>query len=157
MEGKEYLASDDENILIEEVEHYEPRAPESILKKKSGKSIRSEAQKKAFEIARAKRIENGKIAKEKVAEIKEKARKMEFVKEKLAAPAPAPAEESDEEIVVVRKKPKRKPRKIIYETDDDEEDEVIVKPKRTAAAAKIPAVAVVAPPPPPPQFRIKFI
>jgi hypothetical protein len=126
---------------------------EIVLKEKKP---RSEAQIKAFEKAREIRLENAKIKKEKIAQVKEEVKNRNKVEE-LKVPPTTPSfqgqsqdlrpveepkinkarghrgtavpliEESDEEQVVVIKK-KKKP-KVIYIEESDEEPEVIKKKK----------------------------
>lgn len=113
------------------------------------KKPRSEAQVKAFEKAREIRLENSKIKKEKIAQVKEDVKNRNKVGElKLPPTTPSlPKEEpkikkerarenvvlseSEEEVVIVKKKKKAK---VIYMEESDEEPEpVIVKKKKEVA------------------------
>jgi hypothetical protein len=109
---------------------------EIVLKEKKP---RSEAQIKAFEKAREIRLENSKIKKEKIAEVKEQVKN----RNKVVEPAPAPAhepvpkkekkiikEESDEEPEVVIVKKKKKPKVIYMEESDEEPEPQIIKKKK---------------------------
>lgn len=104
------------------------------------KKPRSEAQVKAFEKAREIRLENSKLKKEKIAQVKEEVKNRNKVGE-LKAPLTNPPlpveepkidkarglkEESEDEVVVVKKKKKQK---VIYVEESDEEP-VIVKKKK---------------------------
>lgn len=116
------------------------------------KKPRSEAQVKAFEKAREIRLENSKIKKEKIAQVKEEVKNRNKVVEKplpVIEPKPEPVKddtpkikkqlvekkiiqepplESEDEVVVVKKKKKAK---VIYVEESDEEPEpVIVKKKK---------------------------
>ena len=101
------------------------------------KKPRSEAQVKAFEKAREIRLENSKIKKEKIAQVKEevKNRNKEPKEDPKPEPKPEPKKkpvkeesESEEEVVVVKKKKKQK---VIYvEESDEEPPPVIVKKKK---------------------------
>lgn len=119
---------------------------EIVLKEKKP---RSEAQVKAFEKAREIRLENAKIKKEKIAQVKEEVKNRKKVGE-LKVPPTTPSlpveepkinkarghrgtavpliEESDEEQVVVVKK-KKKP-KVIYIEESDEEPQQVIKKKK---------------------------
>ena len=115
------------------------------------KKPRSEAQVKAFEKAREIRLENSKIKKEKIAQVKEEVKNRNKVVEKplpVIEPKPEPVkddtpkikkqlvekkiiqEESEDEVVVVKKKKKAK---VIYVEESESEAEpepVIVKKKK---------------------------
>jgi hypothetical protein len=120
------------------------------------KKPRSEAQVKAFEKAREIRLENSKIKKEKIAQVKEEVKNRNKVVEKplpVIEPKPEPVkaplplvkddtpkikkqlvekkiiqEESEDEVVVVKKK--KKPKVIYVEESDEEPEPVIVKKKK---------------------------
>jgi hypothetical protein len=107
------------------------------------KKPRSEAQLKAFEKAREIRLENAKLKKEKIAQIKE-----EVKNRNKAEPIPAKIEakpvidettkikkekkiieeDSEEEVVVVKKK--KKPKVIYVEESDDEPPPTIIKKQK---------------------------
>jgi len=115
------------------------------------KKPRSEAQVKAFEKAREIRLENSKIKKEKIAQVKEEVKNRNKVVEKPLPVEPEPVkavkddtpkikkqlvekkiiqEESEDEVVIVKKK--KKP-KVIYVEESESEAEpepVIVKKKK---------------------------
>jgi hypothetical protein len=103
------------------------------------KKPRSEKQLLAFEKAREKRVENAKIKKEKINEIKEKAKKMQLIDESKVSSQPIQAVTTEPESEPVTpakpviKKQKKKPNTtIIYQSDSSDTDEeiVIVKKKR---------------------------
>ena len=122
------------------------------------KKPRSEAQVKAFEKAREIRLENSKIKKEKIAQVKEDVKNRNKVGELkvntvavLAPTTPSlPQEEpkikkerarenvvlsdSEEEVVVVKKK--KKPKVIYVEESDEEPPPVIVKKKKEVVEVK---------------------
>lgn len=110
---------------------------EIVLKEKKP---RSEAQVKAFEKAREIRLENAKIKKEKIAEVKEQVKNRNKVVEPIAVaqtPEPVPKkekkiikEESDEEPEVVIVKKKKKPKVIYMEESDEEPEPQIIKKKK---------------------------
>ena len=101
------------------------------------KKERSEAQVKAFEKAREIRLENSKLKKEKIAQVKEEVKNRnkvpaplpvvstslplvkEPIKEKKVKPVPIEPESSDEEVVIVKKKKK----KIVYQVESESEEE----------------------------------
>lgn len=114
------------------------------------KKPRSEAQVKAFEKAREIRLENSKIKKEKIAQVKEEVKNRNKV-EKTVAPVavtlpkeeskPEPKKkpvkeesESEEEVVMVKKK--KKPKVIYVEESDEEPPPVIVKKKKEVVEVK---------------------
>jgi len=108
---------------------------EIVLKQKKP---RSDAQIKAFEKAREIRLENSKIKKEKIAQVKEEVKNRNKVVEPKAIIAPEPVpkkekkiikEESDEEPDIVVVKKKKKP-KVIYMEESDEEPPQIIKKKK---------------------------
>lgn len=91
------------------------------------KKPRSEAQLKAFERAREIRLENSKIKKEKIAQIKEEVKnrpKEQITSKPPVSPLPLKPDESDEEVVIVKKK--KKP-KIIYLEESDEDPAPTIK------------------------------
>jgi hypothetical protein len=103
------------------------------------KKPRSEAQVKAFEKAREIRLENSKIKKEKIAQVKEDVKNRNKVVAPVAVtlpkeePKPEPKKikeesESEEEVVMVKKK--KKPKVIYVEESDEEPPPVIVKKKK---------------------------
>jgi hypothetical protein len=118
------------------------------------KKPRSEAQVKAFEKAREIRLENSKIKKEKIAQVKEEVKnrnkdlKVSPTTPSLSKEEPKPEpvkddtpkikkqlvekkiiqEESEDEVVVVKKK--KKPKVIYVEESDEEPEPVIVKKKK---------------------------
>ena len=101
------------------------------------KKPRSEKQLAAFDKARAKRVENAKIKKEKIDEIKEKAKNMQLVDEvKVKDEKPNSVAEdnsdTDTKIKVVKKQKKKPKTRIIYqeESSDTDEDLVIVRTKK---------------------------
>ena len=109
----------------------EEHLAESIEKPKKP---RSEKQLAAFEKARAKRVENAKIKKEKINEIKEKAKNMLLIDEVKSTDKP-----DDKPIVKTIEKPiikknKKKPKTtIIYQDEsssESDEEVVIVKSKK---------------------------
>jgi hypothetical protein len=129
---------------------------EIVLKQKKP---RSEAQVKAFEKAREIRLENSKIKKEKIAEVKEqvKNRNKTTLEKVEQTPVEKPVEkkekkiikdESDSEPDIVVVKKKKKP-KVIYmeESDDEPEPQVIKKKKDPVIEEKEPLKPVLAKPP----------
>lgn len=118
------------------------------------KKPRSEAQVKAFEKAREIRLENSKIKKEKIAQVKEEVKNRNKVEKPVAPVAPVavtlPKEEpkikkerarenvvlseSEEEVVMVKKK--KKPKVIYVEESDEEPPPVIVKKKKEVVEVK---------------------
>jgi len=107
------------------------------------KKPRSEAQVKAFEKAREIRLENSKLKKEKIAQVKEEVKnrnKPTLEKEVLVKVDDTPKikkelvekkiiqEESEDEVVVVKRK--KKPKVIYVEESDEEPEPVIVKKKK---------------------------
>lgn len=120
------------------------------------KKPRSEAQVKAFEKAREIRLENSKLKKEKIAQVKEEVKnrnkptlektisvkvddtpkiKKELVEKKIIK---AESESEDEVVVVKRKK---KPKVIYVEESDEEPEPVIVKKKKeTLSVTKVETV-----------------
>lgn len=113
---------------------------EIVLKEKKP---RSEAQIKAFEKAREIRLENSKIKKEKIAEVKEQVKNRNKVGElKVPPTTPLPVEVqkkekvrenvvlSDEEPEVVIVKKKKKPKVIYMEESDEEPEPQIIKKKK---------------------------
>jgi hypothetical protein len=115
------------------------------------KKPRSEAQVKAFEKAREIRLENSKIKKEKIAQVKEdvknrnkepKPNKPEPVKEpkiEKARRAAVPLSDSEEEVVIVKKK--KKPKVIYVEESDEEPPPQIIKKKKEPIVEEIPVLA----------------
>jgi hypothetical protein len=107
------------------------------------KKERSEAQVKAFQKARDIRLENAKLKKEKIAQVKEEVKNRNKVPTPLPVLEPEPKiekelvkkkiikqadpESSDEEVVIVKKKKK----KIIYQVESESEEEVPVPKERT--------------------------
>jgi hypothetical protein len=115
-----------------EEEHLAKNTIDSIEKPKKP---RSEKQLIAFEKARAKRVENAKIKKQKIDEIKEKAKNMKLIDEIKPDDKPddKPVVESDNNHKTIIKKNKKKPKTtIIYqdESSDTDEELVIVKTKK---------------------------
>lgn len=125
---------------------------EIVLKEKKP---RSEAQVKAFEKAREIRLENAKIKKEKIAEVKEQVKNRNKVEPPTTEPVPKKEKkiikeissrdtplESDEEPEVVIVKKKKKP-KVIYmeESDEEPEPQIIKKKKEPAVQAVQPVLA----------------
>lgn len=112
------------------------------------KKPRSEAQVKAFEKAREIRLENSKIKKEKIAQVKEEVKNRNKEPKPVAKEEPKPEpkpepkkkhvkeeSESEEEVVVVKKKKKQK---VIYvEESDEEPPPVIIKKKKEPAVDEI--------------------
>lgn len=98
------------------------------------KKPRSEKQLLAFEKAREKRVENAKIKKEKINEIKEKAKKMQLIDDKPIPEQPEqqPEQQPEPEKQVIKKQKKKPKTTIIYESDSSDTDEelVIVKKKK---------------------------
>ena len=108
----------------------EEHLAESIEKPKKP---RSDKQLAAFEKARAKRVENAKIKKEKINEIKEKAKNMQLIDEvkSIDKPDDKPVVKTIEKPII--KKNKKKPKTtIIYqdESSDTDEELVIVKSRK---------------------------
>jgi hypothetical protein len=96
------------------------------------KKPRSDKQLAAFEKARAKRLENAKIKKEKIDEIKDKAKNMKLIDEVKVDNRPdnKPVDKPDDKPI---KKNKKKPKTtIIYqdESSDTDEELVIVKSRK---------------------------
>jgi hypothetical protein len=96
------------------------------------KKPRSDKQLAAFEKARAKRLENAKIKKEKIDEIKDKAKNMKLIDEVKVDNKPdnKPVDKPDDKPI---KKNKKKPKTtIIYqdESSDTDEELVIVKSRK---------------------------
>lgn len=105
------------------------------------KKERSEAQVKAFEKAREIRLENSKLKKEKIAQVKEEVKnrnkvptplpviepkiEKELVKKKIIKQADP--ESSDEEVVIVKKKKK----KIVYQVESESEEEQPIPKEKT--------------------------
>jgi hypothetical protein len=99
------------------------------------KKERSEAQVKAFQKARDIRLENAKLKKEKIAQVKEEVKNRNKVPIPTPLPEPEPKiekelvkkkiikqsdpESSDEEVVIVKKKKK----KIVYQVESESEEE----------------------------------
>jgi phosphatidylinositol kinase/protein kinase (PI-3 family) len=114
---------------------------EIVLKEKKP---RSEAQIKAFEKAREIRLENSKIKKEKIAEVKEQVKNRNKVGELKVPPTtpslPVEVQKkekvrenvvlSDEEPEVVIVKKKKKPKVIYMEESDEEPEPQIIKKKK---------------------------
>lgn len=101
------------------------------------KKPRSEKQLAAFELARAKRVENAKIKKEKIDEIKEKAKNMQLVdevkvKDEKSSSVAEDNSSADTKVTVVKKQKKKTKTRIIYqdESSDTDEDLVIVKKRK---------------------------
>jgi len=103
------------------------------------KKPRSEAQVKAFEKAREIRLENSKIKKEKIAQVKEEVKNRNKVGPSLSKEEPKPLEpakkkqvkelsDSEEEVVIVKKK--KKPKVIYVEESDEEPPPQIIKKKK---------------------------
>ena len=135
----------EEDLGKEEIE-LKPRKP------------RSDAQVKAFEKAREIRLENSKIKKEKIAQVKEEVKNRNKVKKPIVAPVAVAqtttfqgqsqdlrpkkesipdkardisyAESADEEPDIVVVKRKKKPKVIYMEESDDEPEPVIIKKKK---------------------------
>ena len=107
------------------------------------KKPRSEAQVKAFEKAREIRLENSKIKKEKIAQVKEEVKnrnKHEPSRDKPVDPKPAkkPVKElsdSEEEVVIVKKK--KKPKILYVEESDEEPPPQIIKKKKEPIEAPV--------------------
>jgi len=132
---------------------------EIVLKQKKP---RSEAQVKAFEKAREIRLENSKIKKEKIAEVKEQVKNRNKVGE-LKVPPTTPSlpveepkidkarghrgtavplkEESDEEPDIVVVKKKKKPKVIYMEESEDEQPAQIIKKKKDPVIEEKPVLA----------------
>lgn len=116
---------------MEEEHLAETNTIDSIEKPKKSKP-RSDLQVAAFEKARAKRVENAKIKKEKINEIKEKAKNMQLIDEV------KPEEKKPDKPIIESQKPvikkhKKKPKTtIIYqdESSDTDEELVIVKSRK---------------------------
>lgn len=120
---------------------------EIVLKEKKP---RSEAQVKAFEKAREIRLENAKLKKEKIAEVKEQVKnrnkstleKVMRSEEQTPVEKPLPKKEkavpleSDEEPEVVIVKKKKKPKVIYMEESDDEPEPQIIKKKKEPVIEK---------------------
>ena len=111
--------------MIEE-EHLAENTIDNTIEKP--KKPRSELQLLAFEKARAKRVENAKIKKEKIDEIKEKAKNMQLINEKGNPSQPIP----DDKPVEIKKNKKKPKKTIIYQDDSSDTDEelVIVKSRK---------------------------
>ena len=115
------------------------------------KKPRSEAQIKAFEKAREIRLENSKIKKEKIAQVKEDVKnrnKEPKPVEPVALPKPEPVKEpkkekvlsdSEEEVVIVKKK--KKPKVIYVEESDEEPPPQIIKKKKEPIVEEKPILA----------------
>jgi hypothetical protein len=126
------------------------------------KKPRSDAQVKAFEKAREIRLENSKLKKEKIAQVKEEVKNRNKVAEQIVPPTtpslplavtkkqkPIVKEESDDEPDIVVVKRKKKP-KVIYmeESDDEPEPQIIKKKKEPVIEATAPLVQPVLAKPP---------
>jgi hypothetical protein len=97
------------------------------------KKPRSDKQLAAFEKARAKRVENAKIKKEKIDEIKEKAKSMKLIDEvKLIDKSDNIPNDKPIEKSIIKKNKKKPKTTIIYqdESSDTDEELVIVKSRK---------------------------
>lgn len=122
---------------------------EIVLKEKKP---RSEAQVKAFEKAREIRLENAKLKKEKIAEVKEQVKNRNKVEQtppvddtpkiKKELKDKKIIEESDEEPDIVVVKRKKKPKVIYMEESDDEEPPQIIKKKKEPVIQTAPLPSV---------------
>ena len=155
--------SDNENeekIVESDTEDETP----ALQEKSKIKKERTPKQIEAFEKCKQKRIQNAAIKNAKIAEIKESARKMEYVEEKKkpyvpkSKPIPEVLDETDDEQeeIIIKKKTKKPKKRIVYlEESSDSEPEIVVKkaPKKVKTPAPVPRAAA----PEPPKFLMKFV